>query len=201
MSISSINSETKILACIHIQLEPSGYSVISASHNDTLLIEVIDGSCVLDGFGTTSDRNRMVIYRSQLETPRLPVNILDILVIIQRLGIESVGVRLEIHFRSPHRVKFHLKLDKFIRIHKFHLVRRELEAGLTIIRDFRLSLLSAFCCHKNDSIGSSGSIDCRRRRILEHINGFYIRRIQRRCIETVHWKTIDYIKRRVILSQ
>ena len=63
MGISGIDSETKILACIHIQLKPSGYSVVSTSNNDTFLIKVIDGSCILDGLGTTCNRNRMIIYR------------------------------------------------------------------------------------------------------------------------------------------
>ena len=120
----------------------------------------------------------MVLGPGRTESLFLPVDTGDIMIVIHSL----VSVRLSrlvvaepvIHIGEFQRIKLHLEFHELIWAEDIQMPGEGPVAGRTVIRYFGTPVLPGLGGNENDSVGCTGTVDCRRGRILQHLHGRYV---------------------------
>ncbi len=94
-----------------------------------------------------------------------------------------------------------LILHEFGRVHHLHFLGHRLESVGAVICDYRFAFLAFVGLDDNDTVGAAGTVDRRRRGILQHRKRGDVRRVDRRARKALHRESVDHIERRVALRQ
>ena len=92
---------------------------------------------------------------------------------------------------------FILHQYKFVRIHHIQLVRKLFSLHISVQTNDNPSFNRTFGCHQNNAVRTTCTIDGRRGCIFQHLDRFNISR--RNIIQAVHFKSVQYNKRTIIL--
>ena len=191
------------LVAAHHRVDTSLHTLVARFEQDTLLVVIRKRSVVTDTFRTAGETEIVAVLPCGAEYLVLPVILVNVAVIVQRPLLAFPVHQITAGSRSRLiRIHFSLQLDELVSIHHRNLASHVRHGNTSVIRKLRLSYLTLLGGDNHDTVRASRTIDSGSGSIFQDVKTFDIGRVDGRSHRSVfHRKSVDYIKRRVVLCQ